>query len=96
MLVPVFTSVTGAALVSTLITGGVIALAGLVQLFWENVLPSWVEGLVAIWLFTSAIVFTISAAAAWNLVLAAIAAIFIALWDGFEVSELHQARHQHL
>ena len=29
----------GTAPVSTLIAGGVIALAGLVQIFWENVLP---------------------------------------------------------
>lgn len=95
MLVPVFTSVTGGALVSILISGGVIAAAGLVQLFWENVLPSWVDGIFAAWIFVSAIVFTVSTAVVWNLVLASIAALLIALWDGVEVSELHQSHHQH-
>ena len=96
MLVPVFTSVTGAALVSTLITGGVIALAGLVQIFWENVLPSWIDVFVAVWLFISAYVFSYSTAAIWNLVLAAVATFLIALWDVAEVSEVHQAHHQRM
>lgn len=94
MLVPVFTSLSGAALVSTLIAGGVIALAGLVQIFWENVLPSWVNAVVAVWLFISVFAFTVSAAVAWNLVLAAIAAFLVAVWDGLEISEVHHA-HQH-
>lgn len=93
MLVPLFTSVTGAALVSTLVTGGLIAIAGLVQLFWENVLPSWIDGFLAVWLYISAYVFNVSTAVLWNLVIAAIATFLIALWDVAEVYELHHA-HQ--
>lgn len=95
MLVPVFTSLTGAALVSTLITGGVIVVAGLVQLFWENSLPSWVDGLASLWLLVSLAVFSVSTAVVWNLALAGIAAFLIALWDGYEVEEVHQS-HRHL
>ena len=93
MLVPAFTSVTGGALVSVLTTGGLIVLAGLVQLFWENVLPSWVDGIAAIWLFISPFVYHTSTAVTWNLVVAAVAAIIIAWWDGVEVSKLQEA-HQ--
>ena len=94
MLVPVFTSLTGGAMVSTLIAGGVIALAGLVQIFWENVLPSWVSAVVAVWLVISVFTFNVSTAVGWNLVLVAIATFAIALWDGVEVNEVHHA-HQH-
>lgn len=93
MLIPVFTSVTGGALTSVLITGGVVAFAGLVQLFWENVLPSWVDALAAVWLFISAYAFTVSTAATWNMALAAMAAFLLAVWDGVEVGQLLRA-HQ--
>lgn len=92
MLVPVFTSLTGGALASTLIVGGVIALAGLVQIFWENVLPSWINAAAAVWLFISVFAFGVSAAVAWNLALAALATLLVATWDGLEVSEVH---HEH-
>ena len=94
MLVPVFTSLAGGALASTLIAGGVIALAGLVQIFWENVLPSWVNAAAAVWLFVSVFIFSVSTAVGWNLVLAAVATFLVALWDGVEVNEVHHA-HQH-
>jgi hypothetical protein len=71
----------------------VIALAGLAQLFWENVLPSWIDGIAAIWLFISAYGFGMSTAATWNMALAAIAAFLLALWDGAEVGTL-QTQHQ--
>lgn len=94
MLLPAFTSITGGALTSTLITGGVIALAGLVQLFWENVLPSWVDGVLAVWLFISAFVFSVSTVVTWNLAVAAVVAFVIALWDGVEVGAVHQTHRQ--
>lgn len=94
MLAPAFTSVTGGALTSILITGGVIAFAGLVQLFWENVLPSWVNGAAAVWLFISAFAFDVSTAVSWNMVLGAIVAFVLALWDGTEINQLQQTHHQ--
>lgn len=96
MLVPTFTSLTGGALTSTLVAGGIIALAGLVQLFWENVLPSWIDGVVAIWLFISAYLFDVSTAVTWNLAIASVIAFLVALWDGTEVGTLHQTHHQRL
>lgn len=47
---PIWISVTGGALTSVIITGIVIAVAGLVQLFWKNAIPSWISGLAAVWL----------------------------------------------
>jgi len=94
MLVPVFTSLTGGALVSTLIAGGVIALAGLVQIFWENALPSWTSAVVATWLVISTFAFNVSSTVGWNLVIAAIATFLLAAWDGLEVNEMRHA-HQH-
>lgn len=94
MLVPAFTPVTGGAFANILIVGGVITLAGLVQLFWENTLPSWVNGIAAAWLFISAFTFNVSTAVAWNMALAAIAAFLLALWDGVEISQSHHMHHQ--
>ena len=94
MLVPAFTPVEGNAFANILIVGGIIALAGLVQLFWENTIPSWVNGLAAVWLFISAFTFGVSTAVAWNMVLAAVAAFVLALWDGVEVSQSHRMHHQ--
>lgn len=93
MLSPVFISMTGAALTNILITGGVIVVAGLIQLFWANTLPSWIVGLATVWLFISAFAFTVSNSAAWNEALAAIVTFIVATWDGFEISEFQH--HQH-
>ena len=55
---PTWIHVSGAALASVVITGIVIALAGFVQYFWENTLPSWIGGLAAVWLFLSIFIMT--------------------------------------
>ncbi len=95
MLVPVFTSVTGGMLTSILITGGLIALAGLVQLFWENILPSWVDAVAAIWLAASVYVFSgVSTAVKWNVVIAAAVTLILAIWDVAEVSQTQHLHHQ--
>lgn len=93
MLSPVFISITGTALVSLLITGGVMIVAGFVQLFWENTLPSWVVGLAAVWLLITAFTYSVSSAAAWNQVISAIVAFIFATWDGVEMSEVHRLHH---
>jgi len=93
MLSPIFISISGAALVSLLITGAVMIVFGLVQLATENTLPSWINALAAIWLFISALSFSVSAAVVWNQVVFAVIAFALAIWDGSEVSEVHRLHH---
>jgi hypothetical protein len=93
MLTPVFISMTGAALVNILIVGGLITLAGLIQLFWVNSLPSWVTAIVAIWLFISAFAFSVSSGAAWNIAIFAIITFLLATWDGVEMGEFERQHH---
>src|SRR5882757_3143707 len=93
MISPAFISITGAALGSLLITGGIIVLAGLVQLFWKNSVPSWVMALAAAWLLISAFTFTVSNAVSWNQVISAILAFILASWDGAEISEFNAKHH---
>lgn len=95
LLTPLAISMTGAALVSILITGGVIAFLGLVQLVWVNALPSWIMGLAAIWLFISAFAFSVSNAGAWNQVIFAIVTFILATWDGVEIGEFRRQHHIH-
>lgn len=95
LLTPLVISMTGAALVSILITGGVIAVLGLVQLFWINAMPSWLNTVAAIWLFISAFAFTMSTGAAWNQAVFAIVAFVLSIWDGAEVSEVQREHHSH-
>jgi hypothetical protein len=89
---PIWISLTGGALVSVIVTGSIIALAGLVQIFWKAAIPSWVAALAAVWLFVSAFTYTISTGASWNQVIVAVATIVLAYWDGFEVSQVRQHR----
>jgi hypothetical protein len=84
-----------AALVSTLITGAVIVIASAVQYFVSNTVPSWITGIAAVWLLVSAIVFGVSSAAAWSLILSAIAVVSLAYWDGAEVAELQNSGERH-
>lgn len=95
LLTPLAVSMTGAALVSILITGGAIALLGLIQLFWINSLPSWLGTVAAIWLFISAFAFTMSTGAAWNQAVFAIVAFILSIWDGAEMSEVQREHHSH-
>src|SRR5690242_4080487 len=66
---PVGVVLTGGAAASVIITGIVIALAGLVQLFSESSVPSWVGGLAAVWLFISALAFNLSSGGTWTLII---------------------------
>lgn len=90
---PIWISVTGGALTSIIITGIVIALAGLVQYFTRMSWPSWVAGLAAVWLFISTFVFNVSTGASWNQIIFAVVAFVLAYWDGFEITQVqhHQA-----
>jgi|SRR5579883_2236812 len=92
---PLFIATTGGALISTLAVGGVLGLAGIVQFFWENAIPSWVSGLAAAWLAVSAVVFSMDSALLWSTGLAAAATFLLALWDGIEVDQVAQ-EHAHV
>ncbi len=96
LVTPLVISMTGRALTDILVTGGVIALAGIVQLFWINTLPSWVNAVAAIWLFIAAFVFTVSNVAAWNEVVVALVTLVLAAWDGTEVSDVRQEHRVHV
>jgi membrane-bound ClpP family serine protease len=89
---PIWLSMSNVGETSTVITGIIIALAGLVQLFWEVTLPSWISGLAAVWLFISAFTFSMSSAARWSQLLSAVAVFILSYWDGLEVAELHDYR----
>lgn len=95
MISPVFISITGGALTSLLIAGGVMIVFGLIQLAWKNSLPSWVNALAAVWLCISAFTFTVSTAVVWNQVISAIIAFVLATWDGAEISEVQHMHHTH-
>lgn len=97
LVTPLFISMTGAALTSILISGAIIALAGLAQLTWtENTLPSWISALAAIWLFITAFAYTVSTAAAWNQAITAVVAFVLASWDGVEVSHVRDDHQRHI
>jgi hypothetical protein len=91
---PMWISVTGGALTSIIITGVVMALAGLTQYFTRASWPSWIAGLAAVWLFVSTFVFSVDTGAAWNQIIAAIVAFVLAYWDGFEITQVqHHQMH---
>lgn len=90
---PAFISITGGALVNIMIVGGIIALAGLVQLMSTSSLPSWVVGIAAVWLFIAAFVFNVSNAISWNEVISAIVVFILATWDGVEITQVQHGQH---
>src|SRR4051794_11428086 len=66
---PIFISVTGAALVNTIVAGIILAALGIMQLFIHNSVPSWVNGFAGMWLVVSAFVFTVSSDMAANMII---------------------------
>ncbi|HSX05457.1 MAG TPA: hypothetical protein VLF69_03250 [Candidatus Saccharimonadales bacterium] len=90
---PLIISTTGGALASLLAVGGVMTVAGFVQLFWGNSLPSWLAAVTMIYLFVSAFTFTIGTAATWNEVLASLAGLLLTSWDGVETYDAYQLHH---
>lgn len=97
VLSPIWTSLSGGALASTIITGIVIMAASVAQYFWNNVVPSWIMGLAAVWLLISTMLYAVSAAAAWSQILSAIAVAVLAYWDALEVTHLQSSdKHHHI
>ncbi len=93
MLVPVFTSVTGASLTNMLIVGGVFALSGLVQLFWVNTWPSWINGLASIWALVSAFAFSMNGVSRWSMAVVAVVTFVLSVWDGIEIDHVQHREH---
>lgn len=95
LLSPLFIETTNGALVSTLIAGSVLTLAGIVEFFWENIVPSWASGLTATWMAISTAVFGMTDVLFWNTILVAIVTLAVAVWDGTEVSRVAERHHTH-
>lgn len=95
LLSPIFIETTGGAFVSTLIAGSILMLAGIVEFFWENTVPSWISGLTATWMFISAAVFGMIDLLFWNTIAVATIALLTAIWDGVEVGKVAQHHHIH-
>jgi hypothetical protein len=91
---PIWITLTGGAHWSTIITGIIIALAGLIQLFARATVPSWIAGLAAVWLFISAFAFSVGTGAMWNLIISAVVSFVFAYWDGVEMSHV-RGYHAH-
>ncbi len=89
LLSPLFISVTGVALVNTLIIGALFAILGMLQLFVHNSVPSWVNGFAGMWLVVSAFVFSVSGSMAANLIITGLVGVILALWDTNEVEETY-------
>lgn len=95
LLSPIFIATTGGALVSALVAGSILTLAGIVEFFWENTVPGWISGLTAVWVAISAVTFSMDGALFWNTILVAVAAVMVAIWDGVEVSKVAEQHHTH-
>ncbi len=89
---PAWIPMSAGAQVSTLVVGIVMVTANIVQYVARNSVPSWVNGIAAAWLFISIFVFSMSAGAVWSAVLAAIASVILALWDGAEIEHFAHRR----
>jgi uncharacterized membrane protein (UPF0136 family) len=92
---PIWITMTGGQITSVIITGVIIALAGLVQYFWANSLPSWISGLASAWLFISAFLFSAGTGVKWSNILSAIAVFILSFWDGVEVAQYREYQQQH-
>jgi hypothetical protein len=93
LLSPIFIETTGGALVSTLIAGSILTLAGIVEFFWENIVPSWASGLTAAWMAISTAIFGMTDLLFWNTILIAAAIFAVAIWDATEVGKVVAQRH---
>lgn len=98
---PIFisVSVSGFALISMIVLGVIVAVAGLVQLFWENILPSWVSGIAAVLLLILALIpMSLGTSAIWNMIISAIVVFVLAVWDEVKVAHFvgeDRRSHQH-
>lgn len=90
---PIWIEVGGMALISLLVVGVIFVAAGFVQYFTENVVPSWVIGVAAAWLFISTFMYELNMAAVYSQIISAIIALALAYWDGMEVTHINNRRH---
>ncbi|MCX6728381.1 MAG: hypothetical protein NTV39_01265 [Candidatus Saccharibacteria bacterium] len=94
---PFVISVSGFALYSVIVLGAIIAVAGVVQLLWENTLPSWISGAASVLLFLLAIApMSLGVSAVWNMLISAIVVFVLAVWDEIEVAHyVSEGRRSH-
>jgi len=90
---PIWIAVSGAALTSLIIVGIVMIIASAVQFYTENVIPSWIVAIAAVWLFVSTFVFGVGTAAVYSQIISAILAFAFAVWDGVEIADIQQHHH---
>lgn len=92
MLLPLFTTIEGGALVSVVVSGMILIVSAGLQVMVKNSLPSIVSALVGLWLMTSVLVFSVSEVAAMNILIAGMLTFFASVWDGIEVAEVSDKR----
>lgn len=90
---PIWTTMSKGVMISAIVTGSVIVLASLGQLFTKSAVPSWINGIAAVWLVISAFVFGVFSFSIWSQVIAGIAVFLLASWDGLEIAN-YNARHR--
>ena len=92
---PLIITTTGGALVSTLITGSILALTSVVELVWESTLPSWIGGITGVWMALSIVVFGMNSALLWSTLIAAVVTFLLSAWDGIEIQKVAENHHTH-
>lgn len=90
---PIWFVMTGGQSANAIIIGAIVAIMALVQLGIKNAIPSWINGLAAVWLFITAFIFSASTASIWELVISAIVVFALSIWDGAEMA--HFEGHHH-
>lgn len=89
---PSWIPMSSSAQVSTFVVGIIMVVASIVQYFTKSVVPSWITGIAAAWLFLSVFIYGMSAGAAWSSILSAIAVIALSVWDAVEVDHFAHRR----
>lgn len=75
------------AQLNTFIVGAIVIIFSILQYFFRNITPSWINGIAAIWLFVSVFVYGMGAGASWSAVLAALVIVVLSFWDGIELGQ---------
>lgn len=83
---PIWTTMSRGVMVSAIATGSVMTLVSLWQIFTKSTVPSWINGVAAVWLIIGALVFGMRAFALWSQIVAGIIVFLLANWDGSEIT----------
>jgi hypothetical protein len=91
---PIWFVMTRGQSANAIIIGVIVAIMALVQLGVKNTVPSWINGLAAVWLFVTAFIFNASTASRWELAISAVVVFALSIWDGEEMAHFER-RHGH-